>query len=481
MLGVLDYSSWINRIRDVLIEYALKLNMNRAEKRVRRVHLRRFRQEYERSIVRPARVRSHKNNYLLLDAGWDVIWDTLIDDIRDAIKTDNHNRLSILLKANIERIDLPVTIDAGIIDQLRSRDIIVNLLMDSHPNNIAERLNLSVNYRDANLTIEGCDPISRECARLVKTEYTADSSCHKVIYSYQHMIDEFFSSSEMAKHDLFAFYVTNNYTGRLIVILELGYSTDWSSLPIGGFYTFITMIKSIINEDEKFKLFKSYVEYCDDDQIYNHPYLNEFWYRLHEEGVDIPRYPDRPYDDVSYRLRYYLRTYRADMVNEIIDYEDLIHRAADYSVPMSINYLEILGGRIPEELRAHLAKKIINNNVEMYLTNPVLSEYWSTIPTDNDELLMYLEYRELPLPPIKMYRLCLARLRSCDNINEEVRSLLDDYTYNRSDKYDIELLILQLINNRLINIRNYRGYPLADMIIPHSSIYTMKNSRTRLN
>lgn len=488
---------------------------NRADKRLRRVHLRRFRVEYENSPTRPARVRSHSDNYVLLQAGWDVVWDSLPADIVKCVELGNYERLSILLRVKIPRMTITVklTISSDIV--LLLRDHGMNIIFNEEPlrySSLPDRINACVNLKNDNtqikLTIlrsDSIDPVLLECARLVRTDYVDDVSHHDTIYSYHRMLDEFQARDH--KQLLFNHYVRRGYGARVILILQAGYIPEWKNLDLGIVMFLIILENLQVNEDEKFELFKYHINKCSmkhNLEYYYHPALARFWDRLgrtHLPGDDlnsdlsniIMNGLDKSRNGTRLDQLYAaIRDHQLDLIEELIDYNQndvnrmLSIRLSHMNNWMISSCLELVGSYISEDHRIELISRLFKSDTTL-LYSTKFREYWSIIPTDNEELLQYLEYMGVELPSsisstsvVKNSDYSLVRLRSMENNTDVILRLLDrcQSKYNNNNKSESELMILRLINDKsVLNIRDYHQNSVAQILIPYSPIYGKKNSR----
>lgn len=94
--------------------------------------------------------------------------------------------------------------------------------------------------------------------------------------------------------------------------------------------------------------------------------------------------------------------------------------------------------------------------------NPVLKEYWSIIPTDNENFLKFLEWSGIELPP-SIGVDCSATRISCNPSSEAIETLI---------KMKCVLPLIQLMYRKAINIRDYSycESSIVDRLIPYQLI-----------
>lgn len=113
-----------------------------------------------------------------------------------------------------------------------------------------------------------------------------------------------------------------------------------------------------------------------------------------------------------------------------------------------------------EDIRCGLTKSSI-------CADPRLSDYWSRIPTDDELFLQFLNWRGVELPPPIGDEPSIARLsKRCTT--DDVLGLIYIIEYSEHDQLSHRALIvlLQLINRRIVDIRSYLEYD-------HPTVYAL--------
>ena len=458
---------------------------------------------YAKSSQRPFKIKNHPNNYVLIGEELDVVWPKMAQHLGEFIKNLEYGKVEIMLKSRriIElTIDVQLYTSPELVARMKRLGVKINFdryilsLKPLNTNLIELCENVRSNLAQYNLPIPG---IALDGNRLLIEFFKLTKTPYYTIYNWH-------CSPSMSLNDVFEVKPRYrdalmercliSYHGFIEPLLSTGYIPSIEVLMnCSRCYTIGTVVHilecSQLTDDYKIKylirILKDRSNYQFDALYYNATsvkYLkmlkvDDIQHDTIREFIINGTIPEIEYDiDYEPSIIDYLNYYDVKKLSlvEEVDIDPIIEACCEDSALHFLNNVD----------RDRLYSSLVNKDTSlMKCTDSGLKEYWSRIPTNNESFLQFLDYRRsqgdegIELPPAIGDDYSLTRLSRSSELKTEVRRLL-----SKASEYEVVLLIVQLMNRGLVNLRPYLeyGFDIVDQLIQYQVIRTTKNTRTIL-
>ena len=492
---------------------------NNANKKLNKVRI-----SYANSSERPFKIKNNLNNHELIREELNVTWPKMARHLQEFIKNLEYDKVENLLKSsriNELTIDIQLYTSPELVARMKRFGVKINFdwyilslkSLNTKNHSLIELCeNVKSNLAQYNRPIPGIDldgnRLLIEFFKLTKTPYYTiyNWNCSPNI-----ILNDIFEV-EPRYRDALMERCLINYNGYIEPLLSTGYTPSIEVLMnCSHCYTIATVVHILecpqLTDDYKIKyltrILKSGKNYQFNALYHNSTSVKYLKMIGDEELGSISKnvrefiingtIPPIEYDtDNKLGIINYLSYYDAGKIEswtEEIDIDMIIRSNYEYRALLLIKNLS-------EEDRDRLYSSMVNRDTcLMYCVNSGLEKCcesrWSRIPTNNENFIQYLEWRrhsyedcEVELPPAIGADYSLTRLSKSENLEIEVKRLLDELEVNEvSNRYDITLLIVQLMNLRVVNLRQYldRGYKIVDQLMPYLASMKTKNARRIAN
>lgn len=408
----------------------------RPRSKLTRRRLAQYRRDYHNSNRRPFYLPSYRTNCLLLREGLNVIWEDIMNDLRAWLIEDDHQRVEMILMANVRGMTLnhlPLYCSPTLIEKIIEAGITVNFnleLTDYLKVRGFEELDYIDNVRyniknhlspDFILEIDiGTNHLLRPLFKLVNQPYRVTT--RNLSYGIDINFDEILEVDNDRDKDKLANYcVRNNNLNFLEVLLSTGYVPSIELLVKYRCRSdIITVILGSIYLTDDYK-----VQYL--TEVYSYQCTQSIQFHNNPLHIGYLKMIDK---DDYHKLHPIYRNFLTDGI-----------------VPVSGN--------------------VIDSNR--------LSRYQSIgLSDDNDNFLKYLQWKGIELPPPIVGRQYKSIVRIKEN------SELIDNIIKQSYRYDHMIILAQLMNEGLINLREYagKGYYTIDRLCEYQPIMKTKAVRS---
>ena len=439
---------------------------------------------YATRSERPVKIKNNPHNYTLLEE-LDVVWSGMARDLERFLKNMEYDKVEIILKGRVRGLRVGTQLHTHPELIVRMKQLGITPVFDTYPGSLTSIElceNVRTNVIEYNLTVNVNMEEHYLLIEFFKLTKTLNYTIH---YDWKGprslLLNDMLELEGVSKNDLMKWCLLY-HNGYIEPLLSTGYIPSIETLTTYWYYgrTIISVLNCPQLTDEYKVEYLTHIlndDRYNDLQLYYHP--TSIKYMKNCSSIKAMNFINngivpglREYNDTIYQT---LHHYDIRNIESIGMIDKIIRKECEEK---ALIILKNSSNEVKDKLYSSMVEKDINL---MKCTDPELKEYWSRVPTNNENFLQFLDYRRsqgdegVELPPAIGEDYSLTRLSKSENIDKEVGRLLDE-----SENESVILLIVQLMRRRVINLRPYleSGFKIVDQLIPYQSILTSKNSRT---
>lgn len=467
---------------------------------------RKARTNYVKFADRPLRIPNYEHNYILLEEGYNVIWRSMGKQLQRHINDKNKKMVDLFCKADLHEVNIDVPLwNMNVVRDgfdlmyrlIKSGATVVPKIGCGENFSVEEIIEALMLYCEQNLTFyaEGGDELICRIAELMGIKCISNK-CKR---SAREVMEEFNQADDRTKNKLFLLQSndSNHLTGHhksyynMVLMLKSGYLP-----PIDSVTTSFMLIHVIENlhadNNKKLNYYQhlvnrvlsdpNFISYLAGEHgiplLLNHPSLAPYTRCINSAQLSrLKTYYQKklsPYYDSNYRdpkdiLKDIIRIYDEAAIKQLRSendhlplVEDVIRSSPFGYQDYAISYKSLKGNISDDVLLKIIRDRARTRDEHAIYIQPTFERYWCEVPTDNEELLEFLDYLGVKLPPpYELGDYSMLRISKMDGHHQHALKLLSQqYQYDKS----YLLTVLRMANEGMINLNDY-DHPIIKRLI----------------